>query len=305
MPVNSFDELTRELRACALRSAAKKTVALVGANDEHALEAVLAARDIMDAVLVGERTSIEETLLALGSRRDAFEIVEPKAQEHPSVAAAKLIHSGRADFLMKGKLMTGDLLKGVLLPEADLRKGSLMSHIAIFELPNYHKLLCVTDGGMCVEPELSEKAQIVRNAVDFFHGLGYNKPNIAALCAAEAVSPKIKETVDAEALALMAGSGELGSCHLEGPISYDLAMDREAGQVKGYHSEAAGEFDILLVPNLVSGNILGKCFICNCGALMAGLILGAKMPIVLTSRGASAAEKLNSLALAAALRAAD
>lgn len=294
MPLSSFNGL-----ADKLKGSKRKTVALVGADDAHALEAVVAARDIVDAVLVGERDAIEAILLTIGEAKNAFEIVEPKDGEHVSVAAAKLIHAGRASFLMKGKLMTGDLLKGVLQPEAKMRKGALMSHIAMFELPNYPRLLCVTDGGMCVQPDLEQKVQIVENAVEFFHGLGYDKPNVAALCAAETVSPKIQETVDAAAIAEMAREGRLGACHVEGPISYDLAMVKEVGIIKGYASEAAGEFDVLLVPNLVSGNLLGKCMIFSCGALMAGLILGAKVPIVLTSRSATAEEKFNSLALAA------
>ena len=196
-------------------------------------------------------------------------------------------------------ITSGELLKGVLMPEANLRKGTLMSHVAFFELPGYPKLLCLTDGGMCPEPTLAEKEAIVRNAVEFFHGLGYECPNVAGLCGSETVHPKIRETVEAAALQKRAEEGVFGTCRFVGPISYDLAMLPEAGKLKGYHTPLAGQFDILLTPNLVSGNLLGKSYIVNCGAPMAGLILGAKAPIVLTSRGASAEEKYNSLAIAA------
>lgn len=294
MVVRSFSDLTTRVKR-----GARKTVAVVGADDAHALEAVLHAEPILDAVLIGEADAIRTTLTSLGADAERFPIVVPDAGEHPSVTAAKLFHAGRADFLMKGRITSGELLKGVLTPEANLRKGTLMSHVAFFELPGYPKLLCLTDGGMCPEPTLAEKEAIVRNAVEFFHGLGYECPNVAGLCGSETVHPKIRETVEAAALQKRAEEGAFGACRFVGPISYDLAMLPEVGKLKGYYTPLAGQFDILLTPNLVSGNLLGKSYIVNCGAPMAGLILGAKAPIVLTSRGASAEEKYNSLAIAA------
>jgi len=294
MPIKNFDEL-----AGRVKSGKKRTVALVEAHDPHALEAVIHARDIVSAILVGDRGKITAALLELGQDPDAFEIAEVPAGMHPSVRAAGLIHEGRADFLMKGKLMTGDLLKGVLSPEAELRSGALMSHIIIAEVPGYHKLLCVTDGGMVTYPDLEKKKHIVENAVRFFHGLGYEKPNVAALCAIETVNPKMQETVDAAALKQMSLSGELPSCYVEGPISYDLAMVPALAEVKGYSTPCAGDFDILLVPEIVAGNILGKCLVYTCGGRMAGIVLGCKVPIVLTSRGSSADEKYYSLVLGA------
>ena len=294
MAIKNFDELIEKVKG-----GKKRTVALVEAHDEHALEAVIQARDIVNAILVGDPEKIGEVLTSLGHTADEFEIVPVPEGMHPSVCAAGLIHEGRADFLMKGKIMTGDMLKGVLSPEANLRSGGLMSHVNVVELPGYHKLICVTDGGMVTYPDLEKKKHIIENVVRFFHGLGYEKPNIAALCAVETVNPKMQDTVDAAALKEMSLNGELPNCYVEGPISYDLAMVPELSEVKGYSCPCVGDFDILFVPEIVVGNVLGKCLIYTAGGRMAGLIQGCKVPIVLTSRGSSAEEKYYSLALGA------
>lgn len=294
MALRNFDELITKVKG-----GSKKTVALIQANDEHALQAVIEAQDIVNSVLVGDPEKITGVLVSLGQNPDNFDIVAVPEGMHPSVCAANLIHEGRADFLMKGKIMTGDLLKGVLSHEADLRTGKLMSHIIIAEFPGYHKLLCVTDGGMCTYPDLEKKVQIVENAVGFFEGLGYDKVNVAALCAVETINPKMQETVDAAELKSMSLAGKLGNCYVEGPISYDLAMVPEIGEVKGFDCPCAGDFDIMLAPEIVVGNVLGKCLVYTCGGRMAGLVLGCKVPIVVTSRGSSAEEKYYSLALGA------
>ncbi len=294
MAIKNFEELI-----ASVKGGPKKTVALVQANDAHALEAVIEAQDIVNAILVGDPEKIRAELSALGQSPDLFEIVSVPEGMHPSVCAANLINDGRADFLMKGKIMTGDLLRGVLSPEAGLRTGGLMSHIIITEVPAYHKLLCVTDGGMCTYPDLEKKVDIVKNAVGFFKGLGYGTVNVAALCAIETVNPKMPETVHAAELKQMSLKGELGDCYVEGPISYDLAMMPELSAIKGYECPCVGDFDILLVPEIVVGNVLGKCLTYTCNGKMAGLVLGCKVPIVLTSRGSSAEEKYNSLALGA------
>ncbi|MDR1619316.1 MAG: phosphate butyryltransferase [Clostridiales bacterium] len=294
MPIRNFQELIDKVKG-----GRKRTVALVEAHDEHALQAVIHAGDIVNAILVGSKEKIAPVLTSLGKNPADYEIVEPEGDTHPSVCAAGLIHAGRADFLMKGKLMTGDMLKGVLKPESGLRKGGLMSHIQLTEMPKYPKLLAVTDGGMVTYPDLEQKKQIVENAVGFFHSLGYIRPHVAALCAIEKVNPKMPETVDAAALKELSEKGVFGDCYIEGPISYDLAMVPQLSPVKGYSSPVTGDFDILLVPEITAGNILGKCLVYTAGGRMAGLVLGCKVPIVLTSRGSSADEKYFSLALGA------
>lgn len=282
-------------------SQGRKSVALVCADDDHALEAVVRARDIVDAVLIGDAVRIAATLEKLGERSGAYEILQPPQSVHPAVSAAQLIHARKADFIMKGRMMTGDLLRGLLSKEADLRAGGVMSHIALIEMPGYHKLLAVTDGGMCPAPDLDMKREIVSNAVGLFHALGYERPNIAALCAVEVVNPKMPETADAAALKELCQKDALPRCNLVGPISYDLAMNTEAAMVKGYDCDCTGDFDILLVPNITTGNVLSKCILNSFGGRMAGVILGCRVPIVLTSRGASSDEKFDSLALAAGM----
>ena len=298
MALKTFDELVAKVK-----SGKKSTVALVCANDAHALEAVIAASDLVNAVLVVEADKLEDLHALLkehGKTPADFPIEVVPEGMHPSVCAAQLIHAGKADFLMKGKIMTGTLLKGVLAPEAELRTGSLMSHVMLFEVPGYHKLLGVTDGGLCTYPDLEKQAGIVKNAVEFFHKIGVEKPNVAALCAIETVNPKMQETVDGAELKRMSLEGELGECYVEGPISYDLAMVPERSEVNVYtECPCCGDFDILLVPEIVVGNVLGKCLTYTCGGRMAGLIMGCKVPIVLTSRGSSAEEKYYSLAMGA------
>lgn len=294
MPIKDFKELIDRVKGSS-----KKTVALVCADDEHALQAVIAARDIVNAVLVGDPDAITKELNALGHNAKEFRIVPVPEKVHPSLVAAQLIQKGEADFLMKGRIMTGTLLKGVLAPESGLRTGRLMSHLLLLELPGYPKLLGITDPGMCPNPDLDQKKQIVMNAVEFFNKVGYENPSVAAMCAVETINPKMVETIDASELVRMNRSGEIPNCYIEGPLSYDLAMYPDIGEIKGYHSDYAGNFDILLVPQIVVGNVLGKCLTYTCGGSSAGLILGCKVPIVLTSRGAAAIEKYHSLALAA------
>jgi phosphate butyryltransferase len=198
---------------------------------------------------------------------------------------------------MKGGISTGVLLKAVLDKEKGIGLGGLMSHMAVFESPHYHKLLFVTDGGMVPAPNLEKKVLILKNALDFLRKLGYEKPKVAALCASEAVSDKMPETIEAAELAKLANTGHFGPCILEGPISFDLAVCAESARLKGYTGQISGDTDLFLTPDIVSGNILGKSLIYMGGATMAGCILGAKVPIILTSRGATAEEKMLSMAL--------
>jgi len=272
------------------------------AQDVDTIKAMAAAEEagMIRPVLVGDIPTIERVMKEEGvTFRDA-QLVQADDMTEACAKAVELVRLGKADFLMKGKIMTGNLLKGVLSPDADLRTGSLMSHVMLFEVPGYHKLLGVTDGGMCTYPDLEKKVGIVKNAVRFFHKIGVEKPNVAALCAIETINPKMQETVDGAELKRMSLAGELGECYVEGPISYDLAMVPELSAVKGYTAcPCCGDFDILLVPEIVVGNVLGKCLTYTCGGRMAGIVMGCKVPIVLTSRGSSAEEKYYSLAMGA------
>lgn len=292
--LRNFDDLIHRVKGKEM-----KTMVLVAADDANALEAVIQARDMVRSILIGPQDRVAQLLRDLGENPDAYWIVDEQDNEHPCVTASRFIHQGQADFLMKGRIATGDMLRGVLKEESNLRQSELMTHMAIFQLPEYHKLLFLTDSGMCMYPNLDEKKQILRNGIQYLHQLGYACPNVAGLCAVEQVSDKMLETVHADALKSLVQEGRMPRCNFEGPISYDLTMVPKVAKVKGYDSPYVGNFDMLFVPDFVAGNILGKCLIYTGGAQMAGLILGAKVPIVLTSRGASAAEKYNSIAIAA------
>ena len=224
-------------------------------------------------------------------------IIDTQDDETSAKVAVSLIKDGTGDALMKGLVDTGTLLKAALDKNKGIRGSGTLSHLAILETPGYHKLLGITDGGMIPTPTFEQKIDIVENAAAFYRALGYKTPNIAALCASETVNPKIPETLEAAELQKMCAIGELGDCLLEGPLSFDLAISRESADIKGFQSKISGETDILLVPDFTVGNVLAKGLIYCAGAVMAGIILGAKTPIILTSRGASTKEKLLSILL--------
>ena len=286
----------------AIEEGVKKTVAVVSAHDEHTLEAVsLAAENgIARPVLIGDGKRIREIIDICGFHLKNAEVVEEKDDRSAARLAVSMINRREADFLMKGRLQTSDLLKEVVNREHGLQTGGVMSHFGFFELPNYHKLLALTDGGMLPHPNAEEKAHILRNAVQTLHALGYENPKVAVLAAAEVVNPKIPESVDAALLKKMNEDGRIGGCTVEGPISYDLTMSPDAAEIKGYKSPVTGDADVLLMPDMTSGNILAKAFQFTAGAKMAGIVVGARAPVVLVSRGAAAEEKYLSMALAAA-----
>lgn len=298
MAYRNFNELIERVRGFAV----KRRVAVVAAEDDHTLEAVYQAveDDIIDAVFIGSYEKIVAILDKLGKPREEAVIIDVPDSDEAAYKAVELAHSGQADFIMKGKIETANLLKAVVDKEHGLRTDSIMSHFVIHELPGYHKLLAMTDGGMVMYPDLNQKKQIIENAVSVFNKMGYDSPKVAVLAAVEKVNPKMPETVDADALKKMNQCGEIKNCIIEGPISYDLAMSRESAAIKGFESPVTEDADILVVPNITAGNILGKCLVYSAGAKMAGFIVGAKVPVVLTSRGSSAEEKYLSLVLSAA-----
>lgn len=299
MVFKNFKELIEKIQ----KDKSKKRVVVVAAQDEHTLEAVFKARKdgIVDPILIGDKVKIKEILQHLNEVIDDDAIINVDGDEAAAIRAVELIHENKADFIMKGKIQTSDLLRAVVNKEKGLRTGRVMSHFVIHEMPNYHKLLAVTDGGMMMYPNVDEKKQILQNAVDTFILMGYEKPKVAVLAAVEKVNPKMPETVDAGLLKKMSENGEIRDCIVEGPISYDLAMSKESAKLKGYYSPVTEDCDILIVPNITAGNILGKALVFSAGAKMAGFIVGAKVPIVLTSRGATAEEKYLSLVLSASV----
>lgn len=297
MEYKSFDDLIKKVQNLD----SMKKVAVVSAQDEHTLEAVFKAKkdNIVEPILIGNKKKIIEILSRLHESVLEESIINVESDSEAAEKAVELINENKADFIMKGKIQTADLLRAVVNKENGLRTGKVMSHIVIHEIPTYHKLLAVTDGGMMMYPSLDEKKQILENAVSTFLALGYENPKVAVLAAVETVNPKMQESVDADMLKKMNIKGEIKNCIVEGPISYDLTMSKESASIKGFVSPVTGEADIIVVPNITVGNILGKSLVYSAGAKMAGFIVGAKVPIVLTSRGSTSEEKYLSLALSA------
>ena len=288
-----FDELRKNINT------GKRTLVVAAAHDEHTLEAVFAASMELDTryILVGNREKIVSISSGLGASPDSDSIIDADDDADCARLAVDLIRNGSGNALMKGILDTGTLLKAVLNKESGIKGSGTLSHLAMLETPGYHKLIGITDGGMIPNPTIEQKIDIVKNAVGYFRDIGYKEPKIAALCASESISPKVPETVEAAELQSMCQRGELGGCLLEGPLSFDIAISRDSANIKGFQSEVSGETDILLVPNITVGNVLAKGLIYWAKTKMAGCILGAKVPIVLASRGASAEEKLLSILL--------
>ena len=297
MEYKSFDDLIKKVQNLD----SMKKVAVVSAQDEHTLEAVFKAKkdNIVEPILIGNNKKIIEILSRLHESVLEESIINVESDSEAAEKAVELINENKADFIMKGKIQTADLLRAVVNKENGLRTGKVMSHIVIHEIPTYHKLLAVTDGGMMMYPSLDEKKQILENAVSTFLALGYENPKVAVLAAVETVNPKMQESVDADMLKKLNIKGEIKNCIVEGPISYDLTMSKESASIKGFVSPVTGEADIIVVPNITVGNILGKSLVYSAGAKMAGFIVGAKVPIVLTSRGSTSEEKYLSLALSA------
>lgn len=288
-----------EMVEAAKKNKKRRVVAVAGAADEAVIESTLKAKEegIAEPILVGDAQKIKECLVALEQNVEDFRI-EDCAFENIGQRAVELVQDGEADFLMKGMIDTKDILKPVVSKENRLRTGRVMSHLSLNEVPGYHKLLGNTDGGMLVYPDLEQKKAIIENATEILHKLGYEDPKFAVLCAVEKLNPKMTECVDADALQKMNEADEIKGCKVIGPISYDVAMDKHIAEHKKFDCEYCGDFDVLVMPNMAAGNIFGKTLTVTVGAKMAGIIIGAKCPIVLTSRGSSAEEKYLSIVFA-------
>ncbi|MDD3169080.1 MAG: phosphate acyltransferase [Eubacteriales bacterium] len=296
MIYHNFDQILDRVR----KNPVKRKVAVAGAADRHVLEAVTEAQQmgIIDPVLIGVPADIAWLLEIMDLSGAGFEIVEANSPARCGEAAVKLIGEKKADFLMKGMIDTRDLLRPLVKKENGLHLGRTMTHVALDEIPGMSRLTALTDGGMIPYPTLEEKRDIILNAVEMLRSLGYEKPSVAVLCAVEKVNPKMPETLDAEALAAMNREGIIPDCHVVGPISYDIAMSAAIAEEKKFDCPFSGEFDILVTPSMVAGNLLNKSLIVTAGARMAGVVMGAKVPVVVTSRGSTATEKLLSLAMA-------
>ena len=285
------------------RSHARKRLVLAAAHDENALEAVVNAskQGIIECILVGDGQKIESIAQKHGFKLGGFKVVNEPDVDQAAALAVKMVKNKEADILMKGNLGTSNLLRAVLNKEWGLRTGELISHLALFELNTYHKIIGLTDAAMNIAPDLNGKVSLIKNATAYMRKLGIEQPRVAVLSAVETVNPDMKSTLDASALAKMADRGQIKNCIIDGPLAFDNAVSKKSAEHKGIKSPVAGEADLLVANDIDAANALYKAFIYFAGAKCAAVILGASAPIVLTSRADSDETKLNSIALAAAV----
>lgn len=286
--IKSFSELLDSARAKGI-----KKVAVAVAQDRVVIEALRLSRKqgIADCVLIGDARKIME----LGG--GGFEIIDIKDEYECVLKASTLIKEKKADMVMKGYLPTPVFLKAILEREKGLRTDRTLSHCAVLELDSYSKLLLVTDGGMCLRPDLNTKLDIVKNAIDLARSLHIEEPKVAILASVEKVDPKLEETVHAAEIKKLWEKGEIVGAVIDGPLALDLAVSKEAALRKNIDSPVAGDADILVVPDVPTGNIFAKGLIYLAGARAGGLVLGASCPVVLLSRADTPPTKLNSIAL--------
>jgi phosphotransacetylase len=297
--LNSFEQIKAQLG----QAQQKKRIGVIAAQDEHTLDAVvLAAKDgLVEPVLLGRKSEIAVLLEHLNNKPGDFEIIDIEEPEECAKSAALLVRSGQLDCLIKGKIETGAMMKALVNKEYGIRDSETMSHISFYESPFYHKLFASTDGALLTYPTLEQKKGEIDNAVKAFHRLGVPEPKVAVLAAVDSVNPKMKESVEAAELKAMWQEGKITGCIVEGPISYDLALSKEAAEIKGYQSPVAGDADILVLPDIMSGNLLLKALSVTGDAKFAGTVIGARVPIVITSRSMPMRDKYLSIVLNAVI----
>lgn len=277
-------------------------IAVVDAAQGLVIETLRAAhaRGLVEPRLIGDRAAISSLCSALGWEVEADWIVAASNDGAAAATAVELARSGKVDAIMKGNVHTDALMHALLDKERGLRvPGRRVSHTFVVEVATYPKLLGITDAAINIAPDLVAKTQILQNAIDLFHLLGVGEPKVAVLSAVETVNPQIASTLDAACLSLMARRGQIGGATVDGPLAFDNAISRRAADEKGIASPVAGDADILLMPDLVSGNILAKNLEYLADAVAAGIALGLSVPVILTSRADPAPARLASIALAA------
>ena len=285
-----------------LKGSEKVVLSVAAAHDEEVLLAIKSATEmnIITPILVGQEDNIRKISDEINFDLNGIKIIDNDTIEECAEVAVKLVSSKEADFVMKGLLDTSVILKAVLNKEWGLRTDSLLSHVMVYEADFYPKLLVTTDGGMNIAPNYEQKVKILKNAIKATEPLGLETIKVCALAAKEKVNPKMQATVDAKELEDACKNGEFGeNVIVEGPLAFDLAVSKEACEVKGFKTEVGGDVDIILMPTIEVGNGIGKAFTYAAGAKSAGIIMGAKAPIVLVSRADTHESKLYSIAYGA------
>jgi phosphotransacetylase len=257
-----------------------------------------AKKGLIVPILVGPAGMIAATAKAAGIDPGSFQILDAPHSGAAAAKAVELIRKGEAELLMKGSLHTDELMAAVVARDGGLRTGRRISHVFVMDVPTYHKVLIVTDGAINIAPALEDKVDICQNAIDLAISLGLEKPKVAILAAVETVNSKMPATIDAAALCKMAERGQITGGLLDGPLAFDNAISKQAAETKGIHSDVAGDPDILLAPDLEAGNILAKQLSFLAKADSAGLVLGARVPVILTSRADSVRSRIASCAVA-------
>jgi phosphate butyryltransferase len=297
MAITTFAQLMEEAR-----KAGPKTVAIAAAQEKEILLAAQDAetQDLCECILVGDRAAIteiaQEDSPAPADIRRMMIIHEPE----PEQAARKvmeLVHLGHAQMAMKGKIETGDFLRAALDKEVGLRVGRLLTHVGIYEIPGFDRLLFLSDAGVVVAPTIEQKIEIVQNAIDVAQRLGVEQPKVAILAATEMVNPKIPATLDAANLSKMADREQIKGGIVDGPLALDNAISLESAQIKGIKSSVAGKADILIPPDVEAANVLAKAITYFAKGIMAGVVVGGKSPIIMASRSDPHKTKLVSMAL--------
>jgi len=277
-----------------------KKISIAKAESESVIRAIMEVEKlhIAKGIFVGDSQKIKAIADQLNYNIDDEAIIHEPDEVKAAETAVRLINEGKADVLMKGQISTPIIMKAVLNKEKGLRTGEVLSHVAVAEVPAYDKLMVISDGGINILPDLETKKSILRSIISLTKALGNEAPKIGALCAIEKINPKMPETEDAAALQKMCEAGEFGDAIVEGPIAMDVAMVSKAAVKKGIDSKISGDVDALLMPNITTGNALLKTLMILANSKVGGVVVGAKVPIILLSRADTANEKLNSISLA-------
>ena len=275
----------------------RKRIAIAAAHDAETIKAAIMGYDeqLFTPILIGEKERIETIIQGLDRNISEFEIIDSQNNNESAQIAVSLVKAKKADLLMKGHLETAEMIRAVVKKETGIAIKETISHINLMEIEKYDKLVIMTDVAISINPTLEQKKDILENAVSVFHALGYEKPKVAAVCAIEKINPKMPETVEGKELKDLNEAGIIKNCIVEGPISFDIAMDKGRATRKHFEGKIQGDADILLMPNLLAGNLLSKGISIFGEAKAVGFVMGAEVPIVLTSRGALAKAKYQSM----------